>query len=89
MFTRMTNENGQSIDIYENPSEHYTGMNFLPPPTSLLTNPFAIKDLDISPIKKQEETRPFGMYTNFICLFNFCFFFKMSFEFSCSFFSRF
>ena len=38
MFTRMTNENGQSIDIYENPSEHYTGMNFLPPPTSLLTN---------------------------------------------------
>ena len=62
MFTRMTNENGQSIDIYENPSEHYTGMNFLPPPTTLLTNPFAIKDLDISPIKKQEETRPFGMY---------------------------
>ncbi len=27
IFTRMTNENGQSIDIYENPSEHYAGIN--------------------------------------------------------------
>ena len=24
---RMTNENGQNIDIYENPSEHYAGFN--------------------------------------------------------------
>lgn len=27
LFTRMTNDNGQNIDIYENPSEHYAGIN--------------------------------------------------------------
>ena len=27
VFTRMTSDNGQNIDIYENPSEHYAGFN--------------------------------------------------------------
>ena len=28
IFSRLTNESGQSIDIYENPSEHYAGGSF-------------------------------------------------------------
>ena len=26
IFSRLTNDNGQNVDIYENPSEHYAGI---------------------------------------------------------------
>ena len=60
MFTRMTNEQGQSIDIYENPSEHYSGMNFLPPHLGN-NSPFVIRN-EISPIKKHDDAKMFGKF---------------------------
>ena len=59
--TRMTNENGQNIDIYENPSEHYSGFNNGPQRNGS-QSPFLSAFRKHHPDPDQHSSHGFGKY---------------------------